>query len=207
MTAAVRISNFVLSRYPPVLSSVYALAFGAGGSVFSPRSPKSAFLPARFRCSDSRCRPCSPTCSSCASSTTSVTGSTTGSPTRNARSLRSSCAPGPVRSFRRMRDGHRRRESVLPHWNGHRRRSAPVRCGADGCRAAIPGHSRRQSRSELAGGFSGSTTAVCVSVRGLHRDPGRCTARCRRWTGNSDLDTVRQPGRVRKEACPAARSR
>jgi hypothetical protein len=31
MTAAVRISNFVLSRYPPVLSSVYAVAFGAGG--------------------------------------------------------------------------------------------------------------------------------------------------------------------------------
>ena len=31
MTAAVGISNFVLNRYPPVLSSVYALAFGAGG--------------------------------------------------------------------------------------------------------------------------------------------------------------------------------
>ncbi len=31
MTTAVPISNFVLSRYPPVLSSVYALAFGAGG--------------------------------------------------------------------------------------------------------------------------------------------------------------------------------
>ena len=31
MTATVGISNFVLSRYPPVLSSVYALAFGAGG--------------------------------------------------------------------------------------------------------------------------------------------------------------------------------
>ena len=31
MTAAVRISNFVVNRYPPVLSSVYAVAFGAGG--------------------------------------------------------------------------------------------------------------------------------------------------------------------------------
>ena len=31
MTTAVRISNFVLNRYPPVLSGVYALAFGAGG--------------------------------------------------------------------------------------------------------------------------------------------------------------------------------
>jgi hypothetical protein len=31
MTAAVGISKFVLNRYPPVLSSVYALAFGAGG--------------------------------------------------------------------------------------------------------------------------------------------------------------------------------
>jgi 4-hydroxybenzoate polyprenyltransferase len=31
VTTAVRISNFVLNRYPPVLSSVYALAFGAGG--------------------------------------------------------------------------------------------------------------------------------------------------------------------------------
>ena len=31
MTAAVRISNFVLNRYPPGPSSVYALAFGAGG--------------------------------------------------------------------------------------------------------------------------------------------------------------------------------
>ena len=31
MTAAVGIPNFVLTRYPPVLSSVYALAFGAGG--------------------------------------------------------------------------------------------------------------------------------------------------------------------------------
>ena len=28
MTAAVGISNFILNRYPPVLSSVYALAFG-----------------------------------------------------------------------------------------------------------------------------------------------------------------------------------
>jgi hypothetical protein len=31
MTAAVGISNFILTRYPPVLSSVYALAFGTGG--------------------------------------------------------------------------------------------------------------------------------------------------------------------------------
>jgi len=31
MTAAVGISNFILTRYPPVLTSVYALAFGAGG--------------------------------------------------------------------------------------------------------------------------------------------------------------------------------
>ena len=31
MTAAVRISHFVLDRYPPVLSSVYVLAFGVGG--------------------------------------------------------------------------------------------------------------------------------------------------------------------------------
>jgi hypothetical protein len=31
MTVAASISNFVLIRYPPVLSSVYALAFGAGG--------------------------------------------------------------------------------------------------------------------------------------------------------------------------------
>jgi hypothetical protein len=31
MTTAVGISNFILVRYPPVLSSVYALAFGAGG--------------------------------------------------------------------------------------------------------------------------------------------------------------------------------
>lgn len=31
MTATVCISHFVLDRYPPVLSSVYALAFGAGG--------------------------------------------------------------------------------------------------------------------------------------------------------------------------------
>ena len=31
MTAAVGISNFVLTRYPPILSSVYALAFGTGG--------------------------------------------------------------------------------------------------------------------------------------------------------------------------------
>jgi 4-hydroxybenzoate polyprenyltransferase len=30
MSAAVRISHFVLHRYPPVLSSVYVLAFGAG---------------------------------------------------------------------------------------------------------------------------------------------------------------------------------
>jgi hypothetical protein len=31
VTATVRISSFVLNRYPPVLSSMYALAFGAGG--------------------------------------------------------------------------------------------------------------------------------------------------------------------------------
>ncbi len=31
MTAAVGISSFVLNRYPPVLSSVYVLAFGVGG--------------------------------------------------------------------------------------------------------------------------------------------------------------------------------
>lgn len=31
MSAAVRVSHFVLHRYPPVLSSVYVLAFGAGG--------------------------------------------------------------------------------------------------------------------------------------------------------------------------------
>ncbi|EHB46984.1 hypothetical protein MycrhDRAFT_6043 [Mycolicibacterium rhodesiae JS60] len=31
MIAAVGISNFILTRYPPVLSSVYALAFGTGG--------------------------------------------------------------------------------------------------------------------------------------------------------------------------------
>jgi hypothetical protein len=31
MTAAVDISNFVLTRYPPVPSTVYALAFGTGG--------------------------------------------------------------------------------------------------------------------------------------------------------------------------------
>jgi hypothetical protein len=31
VTATVRIAHFVLNRYPPVLSSVYALAFGAGG--------------------------------------------------------------------------------------------------------------------------------------------------------------------------------
>ena len=31
MTAAVGISNFILTRYPPVLSSVYVLAFGIGG--------------------------------------------------------------------------------------------------------------------------------------------------------------------------------
>lgn len=31
MTAAVGIPNFIRTRYPPVLSSVYALAFGAGG--------------------------------------------------------------------------------------------------------------------------------------------------------------------------------
>ena len=31
MTAAIGISNFVRTRYPPVLSSVYALAFGTGG--------------------------------------------------------------------------------------------------------------------------------------------------------------------------------
>jgi hypothetical protein len=31
MTAAVAISKFIVTRYPPVLSSVYALAFGAGG--------------------------------------------------------------------------------------------------------------------------------------------------------------------------------
>ena len=31
MTAAVGISNFVLNRYPPVLSSVYVVAFGVGG--------------------------------------------------------------------------------------------------------------------------------------------------------------------------------
>jgi 4-hydroxybenzoate polyprenyltransferase len=31
MTVAVHISSFVLSRYPPALSSAYALAFGAGG--------------------------------------------------------------------------------------------------------------------------------------------------------------------------------
>lgn len=31
MTAAVGISNFIRTRYPPVLSSVYALALGAGG--------------------------------------------------------------------------------------------------------------------------------------------------------------------------------
>ena len=31
MTAAVAISNFILTRYPPVVASVYVLAFGAGG--------------------------------------------------------------------------------------------------------------------------------------------------------------------------------
>ena len=31
MTAAVGISHFILARYPPILSSVYALAFGVGG--------------------------------------------------------------------------------------------------------------------------------------------------------------------------------
>lgn len=31
MTASVGIPNFILTRYPPVLSSVYAVAFGAGG--------------------------------------------------------------------------------------------------------------------------------------------------------------------------------
>lgn len=31
MTAAIGISNFILTRYPPALSSVYALAFGTGG--------------------------------------------------------------------------------------------------------------------------------------------------------------------------------
>ena len=31
MTTAVHISHFVVNRYPPVLSSAYALAFGAGG--------------------------------------------------------------------------------------------------------------------------------------------------------------------------------
>lgn len=31
MTAAVGVSNFILTRYPPVLSSVYAVAFGTGG--------------------------------------------------------------------------------------------------------------------------------------------------------------------------------
>ncbi len=31
MSTAVRVSHFVLHRYPPVLSSVYVLAFGAGG--------------------------------------------------------------------------------------------------------------------------------------------------------------------------------
>jgi hypothetical protein len=31
VTTAVRISHFVLNRYPPVLSSVYVLAFGVGG--------------------------------------------------------------------------------------------------------------------------------------------------------------------------------
>ena len=31
MSTAVHISHFVVNRYPPVLASVYALAFGVGG--------------------------------------------------------------------------------------------------------------------------------------------------------------------------------
>ena len=50
MSTAVHISHFVVNRYPPVLASVYVLAFGVGGIGLFAGSLGNGFLPARYRC-------------------------------------------------------------------------------------------------------------------------------------------------------------
>ena len=145
MTAAVGISNFVLTRYPPVLSSVYALAFGAGGiglfaalagdrisasaipmlgivtvTLFADLLIMRVLDDIRDQDYDRVADPQRPVASGAVQ-------------LRDLSALTAACVTLIVR-----------RESVLPRWNGRHRRSASVRRGGDGCRSAISGYTRRQ---------------------------------------------------------------
>ena len=207
MTAAVGISNFVLNRYPPVLSSVYALAFGAGGiglfaalagdrisasaipmlgivavTLFADLLIMRVLDDIRDQDYDRVADPQRPVASGAV-------------PLRDLSTLTAACV------------------TIIVVANLSFHAGMVVIVGQLLYAAAVMAVGQRfpATRGDnlvlnVLVGFPVQLLLYVYLFVAFIKIRRRCADCSRWWTGNSDLDTVRQPGRVRKEACPPARS-